>query len=73
MWYNHRRTYRSVITSTYGWLKHANTHNLQVKLQLNKLMAEIQAKIKEERKIRKAEKEKQAEVQENKTNDNTNT
>ena len=50
--------YRSIITSTYGWLKHANTHNLQVKLELGKLMAEIKQKIREERKIRKAEKEK---------------
>lgn len=60
--------YRSVITSTYGWLKHANTHNLQIKLQLNKLMAEIKEKIKEERKIRKAEKEKQKqEIQNDRT------
>ena len=26
--------YRSIVTSTYGWLKHANTHNLQMKLQI---------------------------------------
>jgi retron-type reverse transcriptase len=30
--------YRSSVASTYGWLKHANTHNLQVKVKLNELM-----------------------------------
>jgi hypothetical protein len=29
--------FRSSVYSTYGWLKHANSHNLQVKLQLDEL------------------------------------
>ena len=29
---------RSSVASTYGWFKHANTHNLQVKLQFKELM-----------------------------------
>jgi hypothetical protein len=29
--------FRSSVYSTYGWLKHANSHNLQVKLQLDNL------------------------------------
>ena len=62
--------YRSIITSTYGWLKHANTHNLQVKLQLGKLLAEIKQKIREERKIRKAEKEKLKKLQAEEKQDN---
>jgi retron-type reverse transcriptase len=33
--------YRSSVASTYGWLKHANTHNLQVKVQLNELMKKV--------------------------------
>jgi retron-type reverse transcriptase len=30
--------YRSSVASTYGWLKHANTHNLQVRMELKELM-----------------------------------
>ncbi|MDR2475420.1 MAG: reverse transcriptase/maturase family protein [Bacteroidales bacterium] len=30
--------FRSSVASTYGWLKHANSHNLQVKIQLKELM-----------------------------------
>jgi len=30
--------FRSSVASTYGWFKHANSHNLQVKLQFQKLM-----------------------------------
>jgi hypothetical protein len=33
--------YRSSVASTYGWLKHANTHNLQVKVKLNELMKKV--------------------------------
>ena len=30
--------FRSSVASTYGWMKHANTHNLSVKIQLKELM-----------------------------------
>jgi len=30
--------FRSSVASTYGWLKHANSHNLRVKIQLKELM-----------------------------------
>lgn len=51
--------YRSSITSTYGWLKHANTHNLQTKIDLYKLREEIRVKIEAERKERQEEKAKE--------------
>lgn len=34
--------YRSTIASTYGWLKHANTYNLQKKLKICELLKELQ-------------------------------
>lgn len=58
--------YRATISSAYGWLKHANTHNLQMKLNLQELRKEIQEEIEKERKIRKEQKEK--EKQEKATN-----
>jgi len=33
--------YRSSVASTWGWLKHANTHNLQVALQLQALKKKV--------------------------------
>jgi retron-type reverse transcriptase len=33
--------YRSSVASTWGWLKHANTHNLQVTLQFKELMKKV--------------------------------
>lgn len=33
--------YRSSVASTWGWLKHANTHNLQVTLQFKELMQKV--------------------------------
>jgi hypothetical protein len=33
--------YRSSVASTWGWLKHANTHNLQVSIQLNELKKRV--------------------------------
>ena len=33
--------YRSSVASTWGWLKHANTHNLQVTVQLNALREKV--------------------------------
>jgi hypothetical protein len=33
--------YRSSVASTWGWLKHANTHNLRVTLQFNELMEKV--------------------------------
>ena len=33
--------YRSSVGSTWGWLKHANTHNLAVKMKFNELMREV--------------------------------
>ena len=60
--------YRSIVTSTYGWLKHANTHNLQMKLQIKILLSEIKEKVEAERKERKKlkkQKEKQTGEQTN--------
>lgn len=33
--------YRSSVASTWGWLKHANTHNLQITLQFKELMKKV--------------------------------
>ena len=33
--------YRSSVASTWGWLKHANSHNLSVALQLNELRKKV--------------------------------
>jgi len=33
--------FRSSVASTWGWLKHANSHNLQVALQLKELMKKV--------------------------------
>jgi hypothetical protein len=33
--------YRSSVASTWGWLKHANTHNLQVTLEFKELMKKV--------------------------------
>jgi hypothetical protein len=33
--------YRSSVASTWGWLKHANSHNLQVTLQLKELREKV--------------------------------
>jgi hypothetical protein len=33
--------YRSSVGSTYGWFKHANSHNLLVALKFNELMKEV--------------------------------
>lgn len=64
--------YRSTISSAYGWLKHANTHNLQVKLDLYRLRKEIEVKILEERRIRKEQKRKEKEEKERQEKSNKN-
>jgi len=43
--YEHKKIsseqYRSSVASTWGWLKHANSHNLQVTLQFKELMKKV--------------------------------
>lgn len=51
-----KEEYRSKVASAYGVLKHANSYNLQVKLQINILRDKIKKEIEEERRLRRIEK-----------------